>query len=74
MGLYAYNHDLPKIALWSFKNSEKDSPFANKAGIYQAEGETLLLLGEESEAVQRYLKSLKYNPKNAYVYGKIGKT
>ncbi len=62
MGLYAYQNQMPEIALWSFQNSLKDSPPANRAGIYQLEGEIYLQLGNESDAVKSYQESLNYNP------------
>jgi tetratricopeptide (TPR) repeat protein len=71
-GLYSLMYQMPDIALWSYNNALKFRQPQTLYNIYMMMGETYMGLGNPSAAVNYYQESLKPNPKNPYVYAKLG--
>ena len=71
-GYFAYMNKMPDIARWSFAHALEYRQPQTLVRIYMMLGESYLALGDPGGAINNYQETLKQDPRNPYVYAKIG--
>lgn len=71
-GYFAFMNKMPDLALWSFGNALKFRQPQTLVRIYMMLGETYMALGDPGAAINNYQETLRRDPRNPYVYAKVG--
>ncbi|HUO57182.1 MAG TPA: DUF2723 domain-containing protein [bacterium] len=71
-GYYCFMQKMPQLALWYFNNALKYRQPQTLVRIYMMLGEVYLALGQGQGAIANYQETLRRDPKNPYVYAKLG--
>jgi tetratricopeptide (TPR) repeat protein len=71
-GYYSLMRGMPDIALWGFEHALRYRQPQTISRIYMMIGETYLAMGDFPNAINNYLITLKVEPNNPYVYGRVG--
>lgn len=71
-GYFALMNHMPDLAVWCFNNALKYRQPQTLVRIYMMLGESYMALGRPAEAINNYQETLKRDPRNPYIFVKIG--